>query len=357
MRGREVSSRRSLFEERPGGAHENALNTISLSIVVPVYRGAEFLEALASQLGTVRLSFERSGAPLELSEVIFVDDASSDGSAEVLERLAAGQPWVKVVTLSRNYGQHPATVAGVLHTSGDWVATLDEDLQHRPQHLETLLARAVAERLDVVYAQAEAGPHRSLFRDLSSRWAKQLVSWLAGNPVIPRFNSFRMIRGSIARAAAAVASRETYFDVALSWFTRRIGSVVLPLHDPRAEARVASGYDLRALLRHGRRMLVSSQIRPLRMGGVIGIASLGISLVGGVTALLVKLVRPELIQVRGWTSLLLAIFFFGGLISLLCGILLEYLSDLHLQSLGRPTFFVVDRSRDRNLHAWFAGRR
>lgn len=330
------------------------MKTASLSIVVPVFRGAAFLEDLVAELNDVRMDLQRDRAPLELAEAIFVDDASTDGSAELLVRLAGEHPWVKTVNLSRNYGQHPATVAGVLHTSGDWVATVDEDLQHRPRFLLSLLARAVEERHDLVYAQATGAVHGDRVRDTSSRWTKQILGWMAGNPEIRRFNSFRMVRGSIARAAAAVSTRETYFDVALCWFTRRIGSLTLPLRDTRREARVESGYDFRSLLRHGRRMLISSQIRPLRLGGVIGLACLAVSVFGAVTALLLKLIRPELIQVRGWTSLILAIFFFGGLISVLCGIALEYLADLHLQALGRPTFFVVDRSDDGVLHEWFA---
>lgn len=333
------------------------MTAILLSTVTPVYKGAGFLADLVAELAEVREALRDEGAPLELVEAVFVDDASSDGSAEVLERLAAEHSWVRPVTLSRNYGQHPATVAGVLHTSGDWVATLDEDLQHRPRFLLSLLARAVEDGTDVVYAQPDAAVHGDPFRDLSSRIYKGLVAWIVGNPQIKRFNSFRMMRGSIARAAASVSTRETYFDVALCWFTRRIAALPLPLRELREERADRSGYRLHALLRHARRLLVSSQIRPLRLGGAVGLAALAVSIGGAATALLLKLLRPEAIDVRGWTSLILTIFFFGGLISLLTSIALEYLSVLHREALGRPTFFVVDRSRDRALAEWLGEER
>lgn len=332
------------------------MNKVLLSTVTPVYTGAAFLAELVAELADVRDALRQEGAPVELAEAVFVDDASTDGSAEILEGLAARHSWVKPITLSRNYGQHPATVAGVLHTSGDWVATLDEDLQHRPRHLMPLLAQAVQSAGDVVFAQPQAAVHGKPFRDFSSLLYKRLVSWLAGNQEIKRFNSFRMIRGSIARAAASVSTRETYFDIALCWFTRRISTLPLPLREVREERAGKSSYRLRSLLRHGRRLLVSSQIRPLRLGGAVGMASLMLSVLGAAAALFLKLLRPESIDVQGWTSLILTLLFFGGLISLLISIALEYLSVLHLETLGRPTFFVVDRSQDRTVAEWFRSR-
>ena len=322
------------------------MDRVYLSTVTPVYRGERYLRRLVDEIRELREALDRDRLPVAIAEAIFVDDASADGSTAVLAELAAAHPWVKVVSLSRNFGQHPATVAGVLHSCGDWVATLDEDLQHRPRFLVDLLARAAAESSDLVYAEPRGAVHGSLFRDAASRFYKALMSWVAANPQIRRFNSFRMIRGSVARAAASVASRTTYFDVALCWFTDRVASLPLPLREVRANERDRSGYGVRALLDHARRMLVSSEIKPLRVGGAVGLGALGFSVLGGAVTLILKLFYPEVIAVRGWTSLFLTLTFFGGLLSLLIGVALEYLSDLHLQALGRPAFFVVDRGKD-----------
>lgn len=323
-----------------------------LTTVTPVYQGVLFLEDLVSEIERLRARLDAQEAPIALAEAIFVDDSSRDGSAELLERLAARHPWIRTVSLSRNYGQHPATVAGILHSSGDWVVTLDEDLQHRPHLAIDLLARAVEDGRDLVYAAPQGAVHQGRFRDGSSRLFKWLVASFAGNPDIVRFNSFRLIRGSIARAAASVASHETYLDMALAWFTDRVAAVSLPLREVREVTDSRSGYGLRSLLRHGRRMLVSSQIKPLRLGGLIGFLALAVSAAGIVLTLVIKIVSPEMIQIRGWTSLILVGMFFGGLITLLLGISLEYLSDLHLQALGRPAFFVSDRSGDRAIAEW-----
>ncbi|NND01630.1 MAG: glycosyltransferase, partial [Acidimicrobiia bacterium] len=86
-----------------------------LSVVVPVYSGEDHLVDLVSELDVVRKQWEAEEAPIRLGEVIFVDDASIDGSASVLAKIETEHPWIRVITLSRNFGQHPATVAGILH--------------------------------------------------------------------------------------------------------------------------------------------------------------------------------------------------------------------------------------------------
>jgi glycosyltransferase involved in cell wall biosynthesis len=318
---------------------------VYLSTVTPVFRGAAYLRELVAELSAVRESLAQRDAHLELIEAIFVSDGAPDGSDEILAELAAAYPWVRVIYLSRNFGQHGATVSGLLHSSGDWVATLDEDLQHHPRFLIPLLARAVAAHRDVVYANA-TNVHRSWFRNASSRIYKALIARLAGNPQVRKFNSFRMLRGSIARGAAAVAGPDSYFDIVLCWFTDRFDMLPLPLVDIRSKVRGASGYNLHTLLRHARRMLISSQVQPLRVGALVGTLALATSiLLGGVT-LVLKLLYPERIDIPGWTSLMLVASFFGGLISMLLGVDLEYMATMVVQVQGKPTFFVVDRSKD-----------
>lgn len=331
-------------------ARGTEVEEVLLSTVTPVYRGADVVADLAEALDAARRRIETLDVPLRLVEAIFVDDGSQDGSAEVLAGLCERYDWIHVITLSRNFGQHPATSAGILHSSGDWVATLDEDLQHRPDRLVPLLARAVEEGADLVYARPIGGVHRAAFRDAASRGAKRLVARLAGDEGVREFNSFRMIRGSVARAAAAVSTHDTYFDVALGWFTNRTASLPMELHDPRPTTAQGSGYGPRALLSHARRMLISSDVRALRLGATVGIGAV----LASVTAMLLTvglwLLRPEAFGgVRGWLSLFVSILFFGGLTALLSGIAIEYLASLLRLAYGKPTFFVVDRGKDRLL--------
>jgi glycosyltransferase involved in cell wall biosynthesis len=327
---------------------------ISLSVVTPVYRGAEYLPALVAELAAVRDGLVAAGHPVRLVEAVFVDDGAVDHSAAVLEELQAKHHWVRVLTLSRNYGQHPATVAGILHTGGDWVATLDEDLQHPPAELFGLLTKAVREQYDLVYARPERGPHGKWYRDLSSRWVKAVVGRLSGNPHVGAFNSFRMIRGSVARAAAAVSTGKTFLDIALGWFTQRVGVVHLQLTDRRFQKEGKSGYSLWALVRHAGRLLLSSEVKVLRAGVILGVFALLLSVALTVGVLVLKLVSPQTIVEPGWASLILAVTFFGGLSVFLSGVAVEYAGRVSNHILGRPTFFVVDRSKDRILREHLA---
>ena len=326
-------------------------DSILLSTVTPVFHGVEYLRMLVEALAGVRRRLEEEGHGLVLAESVFVDDGSTDGSTELLSRLADEHDWVHVVTMSRNFGQHAATAAGILHTSGDWVVTLDEDLQHRPEHLLSLLRRAAATGVDIVYARASGRVHGSFLRDAGSRALKNLVARVTGNPNVSLFSSFRLVRGSVGRAAASVVAHDTYLDFALSWFTDRVVSVELPMVDERFRKEGDSGYSVVGLLSHTRRMLTSAELRILRLGGAVGGVSLLLSLFGAATVLAIKLVAPELIVVRGWTSIFLLILFFGGLTSMLLGVVLEFMTTVILQVKGRPPFFVVDRSRDETLRS------
>ncbi|MCC6476729.1 glycosyltransferase, partial [bacterium] len=279
------------------------MRKISLSIVTPVYAGKDYLRELAAEVAKLKSSLEAEDAPLEILEMVLVDDASKDGSAQVLEELQKQHTWIRTLQLAHNFGQHPATIAGILHTSGDWVATLDEDLQHHPSFVPQLLAEAVLNECDIAYARPEEAVHDSVFRDWSSRFYKSLLVKITGIPFIKDFNSFRVIRGSVARATASVCSHETYFDVALTWFSDKIRSITLPLKDHRFIATKKSGYNLAKLLSHARRLIVSTQTKVLRLGFIIGALAIPMSLAAAALAIYRKFFDPTAHDVPGWASL------------------------------------------------------
>lgn len=317
-----------------------------LSVVVPVYSGQEHLAELCAQLADLRGAWEDRFDGLVLEETIFVDDASVDDSASVLAELEQKYAWVHVVTLAKNFGQHPATMAGILHSSGDWVATLDEDLQHRPASIEPMLRRAVTEHLDVVYAQPTGQVHGSWRRDFLSRTYKSMLARLAGNPVIARFNSFRVARGGVARAAASVAGHETYLDVALTWFTDRFGFEAVTMTDERFQSSGRSGYSIRKLISHARRLLVSSHAKAIRTVAFVGALAVLVAVFMAARAVYLRLTESTLEAVRGWTSTFVTLLFFGGLTVFILVVMSEYLLNIVLHTQGKPTFFAVDRSGD-----------
>lgn len=326
--------------------------SLTVSVVIPVYCGQDYLQDLVTELELLRDNWLASDSPFFLAEVILVEDAAIDGSGALIDQLATRHPWIVPLHLSRNFGQHPATIVGILHSSGDWVVTLDEDLQHHPRVIPQLLARAVRGHADIVYARPASAVHESILRDWSSRGFKRIMQWLTDNPHLPDFNSFRLIRGPVARAAASVCSHDTYLDITLGWFTQRVGVIRAEMKDERYIRTKKSGYSLRSLLSHAWRMIFSSQIKLLRIGSVLGLSAMIFSVIAAIYFLVVRLFFPMDIAVQGWTSLFLSITFFGGLSAFMLGIALQYLSSMVLKSHGKPTFFIIDRSGDGPAAVW-----
>lgn len=323
-----------------------------ISVVVPVYCGEKYLQALVVALDELRRTWLEQDAPFFLAEAIFVDDAAIDDSGPLIDLLAQQYSWIVPLHLSRNFGQHPATIVGILHSAGDWVVTMDEDLQHRPEVIIPLLRQAVAEHFDIVYAKPASGVHDAAIRDWTSRNFKRMMQWLTENKNLTDFNSFRLIRGPIARAAASVCSHDTYLDITLGWFTQSIGVHRVEMKDERYIKTKSSGYSLKSLLSHAWRMIFSSQIKLLRIGSVLGLLAMVFSVLAAVYFLTVRLLFPMDITVQGWTSLFLTITFFGGLSAFMLGIALQYLSSMILKVHGKPTFFTIDRSHDALAARW-----
>src|ERR1700685_3732749 len=131
----------------------------TISIVVPVYRGELTLESLLAEIAPLTTSqFSSGGISSRVSEVILVHDGAPDGSDRVISSLAERLSFVTPVWLSRNFGQHAATLAGMASTSGDWVVSIDEDGQQNPDDIGKLLDRALETHSQLIYALPTAPP-------------------------------------------------------------------------------------------------------------------------------------------------------------------------------------------------------
>jgi glycosyltransferase involved in cell wall biosynthesis len=326
---------------------------ITLSTVTPIYRGEKYLRQLVEQLERVRHDWQKDQAPISLYESIFVDDNSIDGSKFLLQELAESRPWIRIVTLSRNFGQHSATIAGICHSQGDWIVTLDEDMQHDPGHIEAMLKQAACNNADLVYANPLQKVHGGGWRDHASVWTKKILARLSGIKAMPLFNSFRLIRGGIARAAASSGSSHTYLDVAFTWFTCSISSLDISMHDERYTSEGKSGYSLLKLIDHARKLILSSNVDFAKWGVLLGLASIVFSVFLASWVFVGYFIFPQAIQAPGWASLLATVALFSGAIIGLITLTLEYVSILLVNQLGKPVFFTVDRSSDAQLLNWF----
>lgn len=323
---------------------------LKISTVTPVYCGAPYLANLVEELERERKNWKLHYPGLELVESIFVLDDPIDNSAEELRSIQKNYEWVKIITLSNNSGQHAATMAGILYSVGDWIFTIDEDLQHRPKHFITFLNKAVSTTTDICYAYNKNATHNSFIRDRCSSLFKRIIGKILGNKNIKYFNSFRLIRGEIGRSASAIAGHDAYFDILLSWYSNKLQNVEIDLTDIRnANSENKSGYSFLGLLKHAKRMIFTSNIKILRVGILIGLMAFIMSILIFLYSLLAVYVYQDPDINRGWYSTFSSILFFGGLNSLLIGLLLESISHILLHIQGKPTFYQIDRSSDKLL--------
>jgi polyisoprenyl-phosphate glycosyltransferase len=307
-----------------------------VSIVVPVYQGEKTLAKLIDEI--VPLASPRplpDGGHFSVIEVILVHDCGPDRPDRVIAELARTHEFVKPVWLTKNYGQHPATLAGMASSTGHWVVTMDEDGQQDPGDITALLHAAVSGKFQLVYAKPSNPPPHGFVRNSLSVWAKRIAGWTIGTTDISRFNSFRLIDGEIARSLAAYCGSGVYLDVALLWITSAIGQLPLAL---RPEMERPSGYSFTKLVRHFWHLLLTSGTRPLRFITISGFCSLLVAMAITAYALWGKF--HDNVPVQGWTSLVVVVAFFSGAILMSLGIIAEYLAVTMTIVMGRPPYVV-----------------
>ena len=309
---------------------------IRVSIVVPVYAGETSLPTLMREVAPLNQPQTTPGGhSFVVCEVLLVHDCGPDRSDGTLEALAAEYPFVQPVWLSRNYGQHAATMAGMASATGDWVVTIDEDGQQNPADIGSMLDCALGSSLQLVYAQpTNPAPHGWL-RNFSSGTAKAISTGLLGNRSIGRFNSFRLVDGEIARTLAAYCGNGVYLDVGLYWIAGRIGHC--PIH-LRNELGRPSGYSYLKLIGHFWSLVLTTGTRPLRFITVMGIFSIVLAIAIAAYALYGKLVGQ--VPVQGWASLTIVVAFFSGSILASLGVIAEYLAVTMGIVMGKPLYVV-----------------
>lgn len=311
---------------------------LDVSVVIPVYRGQNTLSQLVHevlQYGEVRKTPQ--GFWYHVSEVILVWDRGDDASDEVIRALASSIPGIRGIWLSRNFGQHAATMAGISASTGDWVVTLDEDGQHDPAYIGSMLDRAYETSAQLVYAEPSNEPPHGALRNAASRTAKGLLARIISGPDFRIFNSYRLVAGEVGRGSAAFAGSGVYLDVALSWVVSRTATVPVPM---RNEGRARSGYTLGSLLSHFGRMVVSSGTRPLAFVSLVGVLFLILGL-SAATAIVVRVASGVEIGTQGWASTFTALLVIGGLVLFSLGVIAQYLRVTIDSSLGKPLYMVV----------------
>jgi glycosyltransferase involved in cell wall biosynthesis len=299
----------------------------ALSLVIPLYRSRSSVDDLVSRLEGLQVG--------DQWEVIFVDDGSPDDTVDCLrQRLRSSRLHGLLVCHSRNYGEHNAVLTGYRHSRGDYVLNIDDDLQNPPEEGLRLWRQAQRSQCDVVYGDYRTKQHAG-WRNIGSRFANRTANSLLDLPDRLYLSSFRCVSGPVARKVAEYQGPYPYIDGLLSQYTRSIISLKVQ-HDSRQQGE--SGYNLRRLIRLWLNIFTSFSVMPLRIVSLLGIA---LSFVGFVLVTILLLApEQQSTNVRGWLSVISAILLFGGLQSLILGLIGEYVGRILLTVSGKPQSFV-----------------
>lgn len=300
------------------------------SLVVPVFNSAEIV---GTTVDRIVQTFEDAGLDYE---VILVNDGSRDGSWEVIAERARTHPRVVALDMLRNYGQHNANLAGFREATGDYVITLDDDLQNPPDQALLLIDEAMTGR-DVVFGQFErkqAAGYRRLGSDVIGMMNRRIF----GQPNDLAVSNFRILRRDVVDRICASRTAHPYITgQALLYSSNR--SNVMVRHEPRTVGK--SQYSLTRILRLVFTILFSYSSFPLRITALAGFAVAGIAFLIG----LVYLLRGAFFgsSVEGWTSMVVLLAVFNGFIIGMLSMLGEYVVRTLNAVSAEESYHVVNR--------------
>ena len=300
------------------------------SVVVPVYNSEHTLEELYHRLEKVFRETLK-----EDFELILVDDGSKDRSYEIMEKLRSRDHRVKIIQMARNFGQHPALLCGFAHVKGDFVVTMDDDLQHQPEELPKMV-RVMEERpdVDVIIASYEGRKHGPI-RKLGTKVSVWATSKMLGKDPNLQITSYRLIRRFLVDAMLRTNTYLPQIGNLLVLSSNRIINVPVQ-HADRAYGK--SGYSFKRLVKDLIYDITAHSAFPLLMVRNIGIISFLVSMVMAVYYLVRYFTMG--ISVEGWTSQMLVMLAFFGLVLLSIGIMGIYLMNILNEAKKMPHYVI-----------------
>jgi glycosyltransferase involved in cell wall biosynthesis len=307
---------------------ERATPDFALSIVIPVYNGASSIPELIGALAELPIAGGH--------EIILVNDGSPDNSLEVCKGLIdkARVP-MTLVDLARNYGEHNAVMAGLRHSRGAHVITMDDDLQNPPEEVQRLLAFAQATGKEVIYTYFDDKQH-SFWRNLGSRFTNRVADFVLDKPKGLYLSSFRCISAFVVREITRYEGPFPYVDGLILQVTHDVDRLLV-----RHLARAAglSNYTVRRLLRLWMSMFVNFSVMPLRISTMTGFVLSALGAIGGAIAAAEALFSEP---PPGWASLFAAVLVLSGVQLMILGIIGEYLGRLYLTANRKPQSVIKE---------------
>jgi glycosyltransferase involved in cell wall biosynthesis len=301
-----------------------------LSVVVPMF---DEEAVLPQTLPRMRAALDALDCDYEL---VCVDDGSSDGTAALLRVARAGWPQLRIVRLRANAGHQAALTAGFDAADGDYVVTIDADLQDPPELIATMLARAVDEGVDVVYAVRIDRTSDSPFKRITAGAYYQLARRVAGPQVPAHAGDFRLMSRAAVAALRTLPERHRVYRLLIPWLGFPSTTVT---YTRSARAAGTTKYPVSKMVRLAADSITSFTAAPLRIATWLGAGGFAVCLLVGTTSVIAYFAGAT---VPGWASLTVALMFLGAVQLLCLGLLGEYVARLYAEMQRRPLYFVAE---------------
>lgn len=304
---------------------------MAVSVVVPIYKSEQTIQELCDRIFATLKAKKLTG------EVILVNDGSPDQSWPLIQRLAAENKSIIGLNLARNFGQHNAILAGLNASEGQWVVVMDADLQDPPESIVDLFDKATSDNLGAVIAK-RVGHANGASNALTSKLFYRVLKIASGIDASSDEGNFGIYSKRLIDTVKSVADQDFFFPTVVKWAGFKISS----LDVRRSERTVGkSSYTFRRRLQLALRALVVNSNKLLQLSISVGLITSTLALIYAIYLVVANLVGA--IQVAGWTSVMVAIFFMGGAVLVSNGVLGLYLGKVFDSTKGRPRYIISDQ--------------
>lgn len=302
-----------------------------VSFVIPCYRSEKSLEHVVTEIRETMKKLQEY-----CYEIILVNDCSPDGTLAVIRRLCETGTDVKGISFAKNFGQHSALMAGLRQADGEYVVCLDDDGQTPADEVDKLLAK-LEEGFDAVYAKYEHKQH-SAFRNLGSKVNELMTRVMLGKPKELYVSSYFAVRRFVVEDMIRYENSYPYVIGLVLRTTKNITNVVVA-HREREEGN--SGYTLKKLLGLWFNGFTAFSVKPLRIATTIGVASACVGFLYGIYTIVKRFLNPAVPM--GFSALMAALVFFGGMIMIMLGLIGEYVGRIYISMNNSPQYVIRER--------------
>jgi dolichol-phosphate mannosyltransferase len=302
-----------------------------LTIVIPCYNEEEVIGETINRLKVVCSELVNLDV-----ELIFVDDGSQDKTREILKKFAAEDDRIRIIGFARNFGHQIAVTAGIDAANGDAVVLIDADLQDPPELIHEMVSKW-RQGFDVIYGTRTDRQGESSFKLATARSFYRLLNNLSDIPIPLDTGDFRLMSQPVVDTLRAMPERDRFVRGMVSW----VGFKQTALPYKRAERFAGTTkYPLKKMLRFATDGILSFSTKPLQVSAGLGMISATIALIGIIYALYLRVFTD--IWVEGWTALMIAVLFLGGVLLISVGILGEYVGRIYNEIKNRPLYVVQE---------------